>query len=67
MKCYIGHKRTNNGFDIGMLYTVLSNFMIIDFAVLHIALFELYVASILLLCSSDIEANPGPVRPGLSL
>ena len=27
----------------------------------HIALFELYVASILLLCSGDIETNPGPV------
>ena len=61
IKCYIGYKYTNNGFDIGMLHTALSNFTVIDVAVCHIALFELYVASILLLCSGDIEANPGPV------
>ena len=44
-----------------LLHTALSNFTVIDVAVLHIALFELYVACILLLCSSDIETNPGPV------
>ena len=60
---YIGHKYTNNGVDIGVLHTALNNFTVIDVAVLHIALFELYVAClyILLLCSSDIETNPGPV------
>ena len=31
-----------------------------DFAVLRIAVFAMYVISMLLLCSSDIELNPGP-------
>ena len=61
IKCYVGRKYTNNAFDEGGLYTFLRNVTITDVAILHIALFELYVASILLLCSGDIEVNPGPV------
>ena len=57
VKCYIG-KYTNNAFDSGMLHTVLND--IIDFAVLHVAQFIMYISSILLLRSGDVEVNPGP-------
>ena len=57
VKCYIG-KYTNNAFDIGVLHTVLNIFT--DYAVLHIAQFIKYICSMLLLCSGDIEVNPGP-------
>ena len=57
VKCYIG-KYTNNAFDIGVLHTVLNIFA--DYAVLHIVQFIKYICSMLLLCSGDIEVNPGP-------
>ena len=41
-----------------MLYTVLNIFA--DYAVLHIVQFIKYICSMLLLCSGDIEVNPGP-------
>ena len=57
VKCYIG-KYTNNAFDSGVLHTVLND--IIDFAVLHVAQFIMYISSMLLLRSGDVEVNPGP-------
>ena len=58
VKCYIG-KYTNNAFDSGVLHTVLND--IIDCAVLHVAQFMMYISSMLLLRSGDVEVNPGPV------
>ena len=43
----------------GMLHRSLNDHSD-DFTVLHIVVFTLYVISILLLCSGDIELNPGP-------
>ena len=73
--CYIGSNYTNNEtcmhavlhdwFDFtvlhvkGMLYRSLNDHSD-DFTVLHIALFTMYVIFMLLLCSGDIELNPGP-------
>ena len=57
VKGYIG-KYTNNAFDSGVLHTVLND--IIGFAVLHVAQFIMYISSMLLLHSDDVEVNPGP-------
>ena len=42
-----------------MLHTTLNNWF--DFAVLHMPVFIIYVVSMQLLCSGDVEVNPGPV------
>ena len=73
--CYIGSNYTDNEtgvhavlhdwFDFtvlhvkGMLYRSLNDHSD-DFTVLHIAVFTTYVIFMLLLCSGDIELNPGP-------
>ena len=57
VSCYID-KYTNNAYDSGMLHTVLND--IIDFAVLHVAQFIMYISSVLLFYSGDVEVNPGP-------
>ena len=73
--CYIGSNYTNNEtsvhavlhdwFDFtvlhvkGMLHRSLNDHFN-DLTVLRIAVFAMYVISMLLLCSSDIELNPGP-------
>ena len=59
VKCYIGCKYANNAFDTGVLHTVSDDF--IDYAVLHVAVFIMYIACLLLLRSGDVEVNPGPV------
>ena len=70
--CYIGSNYTNN--ETGM-HAVLHDFTVLhvkgmlyrslndhsdDFTVLHIAVLTMYVIFMLLLCSGDIELNPGP-------
>ena len=42
----------------GMLRRSLNDWS--DFAVLHVAVFIMYVVSMILLCSGDIQLNPGP-------
>ena len=42
----------------GMIHRSLNDWS--DFAVLHVAVFIMYVITMLLLCSGDIELNPGP-------
>ena len=42
----------------GMLHTSLNDWF--DFAVLHMPVFIIYVVSMLLLSSGDVEVNPGP-------
>ena len=73
-KCFIGCEYTNNAFDKGVLYNQWFDFTVLhvkgmihrslndwsDFAVLHVAVFIIYVVTMLLLCSGDIELNPGP-------
>ena len=74
--CCIGNNYTNNAKGIctvlhnwfhftvfhvkGMLHRSLNDHAN-DFTVLHIAVFTMYVIFMLLLCSGDIEINPGPI------
>ena len=73
--CYIGSNYTNNETGVHAVlhdwfdFTVLHvkemlhrslNDHFNDLTVLRIAVFTMYVISMLLLCSGDIELNPGP-------
>ena len=59
------HITVNDWFDAtvlhvkGMFPTALNDCF--DFAVLHMPVFIIYVISMLLICSGDVEVNPGPV------